>query len=123
MCEVFVCLFKKKMSHNNNTLPRSGKINIDQNTTLSTRATRPVSLYDNIQQQDLTCNSLNVPPSLSPNNYRAPSQALCLSTTVPVNFARTPIAGRHTPTRASLRHSRMLVLSQQTGRGKIHNIE
>ncbi|XP_068967730.1 uncharacterized protein [Bombus flavifrons] len=41
---------------------------------------------------------------------RAPSMANCLSTTVPVNLAAAQIAGRHTPTRNSLRHSRMIVL-------------
>ncbi|KZC08271.1 PREDICTED: uncharacterized protein LOC107186599 [Dufourea novaeangliae] len=41
---------------------------------------------------------------------RAPSMANCLSTTVPVNLAASQIAGRHTPTRNSLRHSRMIVL-------------
>lgn len=41
---------------------------------------------------------------------RAPSMANCLSTTVPVNLAACQIAGRHTPTRNSLRHSRMIVM-------------
>ncbi|XP_011882855.1 PREDICTED: uncharacterized protein LOC105570338 isoform X2 [Vollenhovia emeryi] len=41
---------------------------------------------------------------------RAPSMANCLSTTVPVNLAASQIAGRHTPTRNSLRHSRMIVM-------------
>ncbi|KAL0116240.1 hypothetical protein PUN28_011226 [Cardiocondyla obscurior] len=41
---------------------------------------------------------------------RAPSMANCLSTTVPVNLAVSQIAGRHTPTRNSLRHSRMIVM-------------
>ncbi|KAF4522262.1 hypothetical protein B566_EDAN011958 [Ephemera danica] len=94
------------MSYNNNTLPRSNKV---QNNSGETR-TRPVSLYDNLQQQQ----PQEVQPISDPLN--APSQALCLSTTVPVNIARSSIAGRHTPTRASVRHSRMLVLSQQTGR-------
>lgn len=43
---------------------------------------------------------------------RAPSMANCLSTTVPVNLAASQIAGRHTPTRNSLRHSRMIVLNR-----------
>lgn len=41
---------------------------------------------------------------------RAPSMANCLSTTVPVNLTVSQIAGRHTPTRNSLRHSRMIVM-------------
>lgn len=50
---------------------------------------------------------------------RAPSMANCLSTTVPVNLAAAQIAGRHTPTRNSLRHSRMIVL-HRTGNCKFH---
>ncbi|XP_011315260.1 uncharacterized protein [Fopius arisanus] len=41
---------------------------------------------------------------------KAPTMANCLSTTVPVNLASSQIAGRHTPTRSSLRHSRMIVM-------------
>ncbi|XP_011629556.1 uncharacterized protein LOC105422035 isoform X2 [Pogonomyrmex barbatus] len=41
---------------------------------------------------------------------RTPSMANCLATTVPVNLAASQIAGRHTPTRNSLRHSRMIVM-------------
>ncbi|KAK0081568.1 hypothetical protein PV325_011933 [Microctonus aethiopoides] len=41
---------------------------------------------------------------------RAPSMANSLSTTVPVNLAASQISGRHTPTRSSLRHSRMIVM-------------
>ncbi|XP_057333351.1 uncharacterized protein LOC130672688 [Microplitis mediator] len=44
------------------------------------------------------------------NCDRAPSMANCLSTTVPVNLKASQIAGRHTPTRSSLRHSRMIVM-------------
>lgn len=49
---------------------------------------------------------------------RAPSMANCLSTTVPVNLAASQIAGRHTPTRNSLRHSRMIVM-HRTGNGEL----
>ena len=48
---------------------------------------------------------------------RAPSMTNCLSTTVPVNLAASQIAGRHTPTRNSLRHSRMIVM-HRTGNGE-----
>ncbi|XP_023289706.1 uncharacterized protein LOC105699130 isoform X2 [Orussus abietinus] len=47
---------------------------------------------------------------------RAPSMANCLSTTVPVNLAASQIAGRHTPTRNSLRHSRMIVMHRTVPR-------
>ncbi|XP_043666179.1 uncharacterized protein LOC122628210 [Vespula pensylvanica] len=49
---------------------------------------------------------------------RAPSMANCLSTTVPVNLAASQIAGRHTPTRNSLRHSRMIVLNRSGQRAQ-----
>uniref|UniRef100_A0A1B0A0X2 Uncharacterized protein n=1 Tax=Glossina pallidipes TaxID=7398 RepID=A0A1B0A0X2_GLOPL len=42
-----------------------------------------------------------------------PSQAVYMATTVPQNIKGTKIAGRHTPTRSSLRHSRMLVISNK----------
>ncbi|XP_048515307.1 uncharacterized protein LOC105684997 [Athalia rosae] len=49
---------------------------------------------------------------VDPQLGRAPSMANCLSTTVPVNLATSQIAGRHTPTRNSLRHSRMIVMNR-----------
>ncbi|KAK9752295.1 hypothetical protein QE152_g4304 [Popillia japonica] len=44
--------------------------------------------------------------------YDSPTQMICLNTTVPQNIAASSIAGRHTPTRNSLRHSRMIVMSR-----------
>ncbi|XP_032594134.1 uncharacterized protein LOC6564783 isoform X2 [Drosophila grimshawi] len=41
----------------------------------------------------------------------SPSQAVYMSTTVPQNIKGMKIAGRHTPTRNSLRHSRMIVVN------------
>lgn len=41
-----------------------------------------------------------------------PSQAVYMATTVPQNIKGSKIAGRHTPTRNSLRHSRMLVVNK-----------
>lgn len=35
-----------------------------------------------------------------------------MSTTVPQNIKGSNIAGRHTPTRSSLRHSRMIVVNK-----------
>jgi hypothetical protein len=88
---------------------------------------RPLSLYDNLQQRGQSgsigsaavsvgnlAESAAAPPSAMD---RSPSQANCLSTTVPQNIAATNIAGRHTPTRNSLRHSRMIVLSRTGGKG------
>lgn len=39
-------------------------------------------------------------------------QSVYLATTVPQNIKGNKIMGRHTPTRSSLRHSRMLVISK-----------
>ncbi|TDG40142.1 hypothetical protein AWZ03_013437 [Drosophila navojoa] len=41
-----------------------------------------------------------------------PTQAVYMSTTVPQNMKGMKIAGRHTPTRNSLRHSRMIVVNK-----------
>ncbi|XP_034490852.1 uncharacterized protein LOC117794331 isoform X2 [Drosophila innubila] len=43
-----------------------------------------------------------------------PSQAVYMSTTVPQNMKGISIAGRHTPTRNSLRHSRMIVVNNKS---------
>lgn len=42
-----------------------------------------------------------------------------MTTTVPQNIKGSNIAGRHTPTRSSLRHSRMIVVNKNY-QGKIH---
>lgn len=46
------------------------------------------------------------------NYNQQPSQVIYMSTTVPQNIKSPNIAGRHTPTRNSLRHSRMLVVNK-----------
>lgn len=56
-------------------------------------------------------------PAVPIDRLKSPSQANCLSTTVPQNIAAPAISGRHTPTRSSLRHSRMIVLSRN-GKGE-----
>jgi hypothetical protein len=51
---------------------------------------------------------------------RAPSMAGLMNTTVPQRLVVRPslrTGPRHTPTRNSLRHSRMICLSQQQGKG------
>merc|ERR550534_2157222 len=47
---------------------------------------------------------------------KAPSMAGLVNTTVPQRLVNRPVRGHHTPTRNSLRHSRMICLSQQ-GKG------
>ncbi|XP_040577368.1 uncharacterized protein [Lepeophtheirus salmonis] len=46
---------------------------------------------------------------------RHPSQANMWSTTVPQSLVNQKLGSRHAPTRSSLRHSRMLVLSRSSG--------
>ncbi|TMW43397.1 hypothetical protein DOY81_011521 [Sarcophaga bullata] len=41
-----------------------------------------------------------------------------MATTVPQNIKGNKIAGRHTPTRSSLRHSRMLVVNNKNFEGQ-----
>lgn len=95
---------------------------------------RPVSFYDNYGENGNN-NTNDKKQMTSPNiddndddeNYEPreitfevaelPSQLYCLKTTVPQNIVSTNIAGRHTPTRNSLRHSRMIVM-HKTGKGK-----
>lgn len=121
------------MESNSYTLPRPSRM------TGQTDQQRPVSLYDNLRNGTMSSGSLNSSgavsvgnlnslgnkngPALrvSPSNMdrnRSPSQANCLSTTVPQNIAGNVIAGRHTPTRNSLRHSRMIVMTRN-GKGTI----
>lgn len=58
-------------------------------------------------------------PLSSADKSRCPSMAGLLNTTVPQRLAvPRPARGHHTPTRHSLRHSRMISLSQQ-GRGQL----
>jgi hypothetical protein len=91
---------------------------------------RPLSLYDNLQQRggsgsiaSAAVSTGNLAePTASAAMDRSPSQANCLSTTVPQNIAATNIAGRHTPTRNSLRHSRMIVLSRTGGKGETNEM-
>ncbi|RZB94394.1 uncharacterized protein BDFB_000960 [Asbolus verrucosus] len=75
---------------------------------------RPVSFYDNCME-----NGNNVLHDDSVRETRfdgSPTQAHCLMTTVPQNIAAQNIANKHTPTRNSLRHSRMIAMNKN-GRG------
>lgn len=93
------------------------------------RGSRPSSIYDNFkengQSDDLNGTKHNsddtkkIPADLTIENEqdRSPTQEFLLKTTVPQNLAAVNLAGRHTPTRNSLRHSRMIVMSR-TGTSK-----
>ncbi|XP_050744813.1 uncharacterized protein LOC108025941 isoform X2 [Drosophila biarmipes] len=66
---------------------------------LQSRALRYATTYEQIPLSDL-----EAPQA---------SQAVYMSTTVPQNMKGMKIAGRHTPTRNSLRHSRMIVVNHK----------
>ncbi|KAH8340301.1 hypothetical protein KR074_009248 [Drosophila pseudoananassae] len=59
---------------------------------------------------------------LSDLEVSQPSQAVYMSTTVPQNMKAMKIAGRHTPTRNSLRHSRMIVVNHNHDSEHILNL-
>ncbi|XP_034232740.1 uncharacterized protein LOC117640376 isoform X1 [Thrips palmi] len=76
----------------------------------------------NYQQQPLVRGGASSVGNLNAVNHvnvaltersRTPSQANCLSTTVPQNMAAVGFASRHAPTRSSLRHSRMIVMTRE----------
>ncbi|GLV33934.1 Rho GTPase activating protein at 15B [Carabus blaptoides fortunei] len=85
---------------------------------------RPSSIYDNLKEncQSDDINGTNhdvadgkqISGDMMVDNEpdRSPTQEFLLKTTVPQNLAAVNFAGRHTPTRNSLRHSRMIVMSR-----------
>lgn len=100
------------------TLPRSSSPHIENQ---SKNSSRPVSFYDNFKgnSQSLDRNGQNrLSREIRFDRDKSPTQAHCLNTTVPQNITALNIAGRHTPTRSSLRHSRMIVMTK-TGTGKL----
>lgn len=77
---------------------------------------RPTSYYENTTSGISNTSPLNtIRKELNPD--KVPSQLDCLNTTVPQNIASLNIAGKHAPTRNSLRHSRMIVLNK-TGKSE-----
>lgn len=99
------------------TLPRSSSPFIENQ---SKNSSRPVSFYDNFKGniQSLDRNGQNrLSREICLDRDKSPTMAHCLNTTVPQNITALSIAGRHTPTRSSLRHSRMIVMNK-TGTGK-----
>lgn len=74
---------------------------------------RPLSYYENMAENKGASNN-NVKECKFSESL---SQLHCLNTTVPQNIRRQDIGGKHTPTRSSLRHSRMIVLNR-SGQGK-----
>ncbi|KAJ8957085.1 hypothetical protein NQ318_007298, partial [Aromia moschata] len=74
---------------------------------------RPSSYYDNTNNTSSNGNGSLPRNSTKERKYDDhPTQMHCLTTTVPQNIASEVIAGKHTPTRNSLRHSRMIVLNK-----------
>lgn len=92
------------------TLPRTRSVSAASSTSSAASTNkdrvRPVSLCDTswarVTGQELRQHQL----------VRSPSQANNLSTTVPQSLVVQNLGGRHTPTRNSLRHSRMLVMAK-----------
>ncbi|KAF5280529.1 hypothetical protein FQR65_LT00280 [Abscondita terminalis] len=102
------------------TLPRTG-IAVSENQSNRNHDginNRPVSYYDNIRENGQGGEHFN----LEENDYelkelrferaRSPTQVHLLSTTVPQNLGVRNLGERHEPTRNSLRHSRMIVMSR-----------
>lgn len=69
---------------------------------------RPLSYYENMSENKRSSNN-NMKECKFAENL---SQTHCLNTTVPQSIRRQDIGGKHTPTRNSLRHSRMIVLNR-----------
>ncbi|KAJ8981463.1 hypothetical protein NQ317_000139 [Molorchus minor] len=99
------------MENNNSSDRENGQAPLIENNQENNNGNRPLSYYDN------TSNSVNI-SSLDNNTItqckfnKNPTQIHGLSTTVPQNITSPNIAGKHTPTRNSLRHSRMIVLNK-----------
>ncbi|XP_017778013.1 PREDICTED: uncharacterized protein LOC108563760 isoform X2 [Nicrophorus vespilloides] len=85
--------------------------------------TRPDSYYDNCGNQQEVVNNNALYGTYENDKYdhlrnellgyaraKSPTQTIALLTTVPQNIAAKSIAGRHAPTRNSLRHSRIVVM-------------
>lgn len=107
------------------TLPRSSsphhhhnhqETNFQRNS--STTTSRPASFYDNYHTaRENGSHGTPKHREIRFERDRSPTQAPLLNTTVPQSITGVNIAGRHTPTRNSLRHSRMIVMSR-TGTGR-----
>nr|CAD7195151.1 unnamed protein product [Timema douglasi] len=104
---------------NSHTLPRMGRPLLPEADSrqrpairISEQRSRPVSLYDNLRGGGGSLGMMTASSTGQLSTEYSPSQAVYLSTTVPQNIAGGNIAGRHAPTRNSLRHSRMIVLSR-----------
>lgn len=105
------------------TLPRPSNPHHHQNQennfqrNSSTSISRPASFYDNYNiSRENGSHGPQRNKEIRFERDRSPTQAPLLNTTVPQSITGVNIAGRHTPTRNSLRHSRMIVMSR-TGTG------
>ncbi|KAL7632929.1 UNVERIFIED_CONTAM: hypothetical protein RMT77_016756 [Armadillidium vulgare] len=99
------------------TLPRTRSLSGADTSTLS----RKLKPHERVRPSSLCEASWNK-ISLSGNPCqeqlrRTPSQANNLCTTVPTCIVNKTLGGRHTPTRNSLRHSRMAVMARNAKGG------
>lgn len=114
------------MEERSRTLPNKYTMSTASNNNKD--ASRPSSYYDNYKENENQAemnytNKLPIEVELrnmanAENLESNPTQEYLLKTTVPQNMTGTNIAGKHTPTRNSLRHSRMIVMSR-TGTCKL----
>ncbi|XP_045591886.1 uncharacterized protein [Procambarus clarkii] len=94
------------------TLPRTRSVSAASSSSSAASASkervRPVSVCDASWLAKMSAGEERQQARL----VRTPSQANTLATTVPQSLVVKNLGGRHTPTRSSLRHSRMLVLAK-----------
>ncbi|KAK5642347.1 hypothetical protein RI129_008514 [Pyrocoelia pectoralis] len=102
------------------TLPRTG-INQNENQSNGNNTgitNRPISYYDNIRENGQGMDDSNFDSSeyelqeLRFERERSPTQVHLMNTTVPQNIGVRNLSERHEPTRNSLRHSRMIVMTR-----------
>ncbi|KAG4068254.1 hypothetical protein HA402_007774 [Bradysia odoriphaga] len=85
---------------------------VENNQNISNDTTRDEDSSDCCADLSQNNNSSKYFADASHRMSQSPSQAVYMSTTVPQNIKGSNIMGRHTPTRNSLRHSRMIVVNK-----------
>lgn len=100
-------------------MPHSSSVPVSTPKSMSPeRSLRYGTTYEQIPLSDLDApqpsqvSYLYIVPYIIYKKFYSP-QAVYMSTTVPQNMKGMKIAGRHTPTRNSLRHSRMIVVNNK----------
>nr|XP_053643675.1 uncharacterized protein LOC128696437 [Cherax quadricarinatus] len=99
------------------TLPRTRSVSAASSSSSSAASAtkervRPVSVCDATWAAKMSGSEGGQQQQQQQLLVRTPSQANNLCTTVPQSLVVQTLGGRHTPTRSSLRHSRMIVLAK-----------